>query len=145
MPCPSQMSGFNVPNYVRCAIGDGLHYTRTETKLLWKFVVMPQGNSSSRRKARACPRIEPGSSVLATRPPWSSENITQKALITKWKWGGHVARQQQGRRARETTMWDPYIGRRTQGRPRRRWADTFKQQLGGNWSTIARNRTSGDR
>ncbi|KAJ4428960.1 hypothetical protein ANN_25956 [Periplaneta americana] len=44
------------------------------------------------------------------------------------------------RMARETTMWDPYIGRRTQGRPRRRWADTFKQQLGGNWSNIARNR-----
>ncbi|KAJ4431622.1 hypothetical protein ANN_20221 [Periplaneta americana] len=70
----------------------------------------------------------------------ASENITEKALITKWKWGGHVARQQQGRWARETTMWDPYIGRRTQGRPRRRWADTFKQQLGGNWSDIARNR-----
>ncbi|KAJ4427351.1 hypothetical protein ANN_24971 [Periplaneta americana] len=70
----------------------------------------------------------------------ASENITEKALITKWKWGGHVARQQQGRWARETTMWYPYIGRRTQGRPRRRWADTFKQQLGRNWSTIARNR-----
>ncbi|KAJ4445229.1 hypothetical protein ANN_07030 [Periplaneta americana] len=27
----------------------------------------------------------------------ASENITEKALITKWKWGGHVARQQQGR------------------------------------------------
>ncbi|KAJ4445318.1 hypothetical protein ANN_07123 [Periplaneta americana] len=112
-----------------------------------KAMVLPQGSRS--RAARIVRKMERkivGVSLkdkvsnTALQKITASENITQKALITKWKWGGHVARQQQGRWARETTMWDPYIGRRTQGRPRRRWADTFKQQPGGNWSTIARNR-----
>lgn len=79
-------------------------------------------------------------SNIALQKITATKNIAQKALQTKWTWGGHVARQQQGRWAREITMWDPYIGKRTQGRPRRRWADTFKQKLGGHWSTIARNR-----
>jgi len=43
------------------------------------------------------------------------------------RWGGHVARQQQDRWAQSTIMWDPYIGDRSRGRPRKRWADFFKQ------------------
>ena len=70
----------------------------------------------------------------------ASENAAQQASITKWRWGGHVARQQQGRWAQEATMWDPYAGKRTPGRPRRRWADTFKEHIGVHWSKIARDR-----
>jgi hypothetical protein len=50
--------------------------------------------------------------------------------IYKWRWGAHVARQQQDRWAQSTTMWDPYIGDRSRGRPRKRWADFFKQHAG---------------
>ena len=68
-------------------------------------------------------------------------SIGQQATATKWKWGGHVARLKNGRWAQVTTMWDPYAGKRTPGRPRRRWADHFKQQLGVHWSSVARNRS----
>ena len=56
-----------------------------------------------------------------------AENLTQRAAWTKWRWGGHVVRQQQDRWAQSTPMWDPYIGDRSRGRPRKRWADFFKQ------------------
>ncbi|PSN45764.1 hypothetical protein C0J52_08056 [Blattella germanica] len=39
---------------------------------------------------------------------------------------------------------DPRIGKRTQGRPRRRWADLFKEHVGCQWSRLAGNRNSGD-
>ncbi|PSN30570.1 hypothetical protein C0J52_26213 [Blattella germanica] len=34
----------------------------------------------------------------------------------------------------------PRIGKRTQGRPRRRWADIFKEHAGRQWSRLAGNR-----
>jgi hypothetical protein len=66
------------------------------------------------------------------------ENLTQQAAWTKWRWGGHVVRQQQDRWAQSTTMWDPYIGNQSRGRPCKRWADFFKQHVGVHWSSIAR-------
>ena len=68
-------------------------------------------------------------------------SIGQRATATKWKWGGHVARLKDDRWVQVTTMWDPYAGKRTPGRPRRRWADYFKQQLGVHWSSVARHRS----
>ncbi|KAJ4449840.1 hypothetical protein ANN_01246 [Periplaneta americana] len=35
----------------------------------------------------------------------ASENIGQRAAAIKWKWGGHVARQQLNRWTQITTMW----------------------------------------
>ena len=67
-------------------------------------------------------------------------SIGQRATATKWKWGGHVARLKDDRWAQVTTMWDPYAGKRTPGRPRR-WADYFMQQLGVHWSSVARQRS----
>ncbi|KAJ4451210.1 hypothetical protein ANN_02670 [Periplaneta americana] len=57
-----------------------------------------------------------------------TQDITHAAITSKWKWGGHVARLPGDRWAYRATMWDPWIGRRLQGRPRRRWADFFKEQ-----------------
>ena len=54
--------------------------------------------------------------------------VTAKTL--KWRWGGHVVRMDQERWAYATTVWDPRIGRRTRGRPRRRWDQDFKEALG---------------
>jgi hypothetical protein len=62
-----------------------------------------------------------------------AENPTQRAACTKW-------RQQEDRLAQSTTMWDPYIGDRSRGRPRKRWVDFFKQHAGVHWFSIARNR-----
>ncbi|KAJ4438245.1 hypothetical protein ANN_14184 [Periplaneta americana] len=69
-----------------------------------------------------------------------TQDITHAAITSKWKWGGHVARLPGDRWTYRATMWDPRIGRRLQGRPRRRWADFFKEQAGQQWSREARDR-----
>ncbi|KAJ4428367.1 hypothetical protein ANN_24386 [Periplaneta americana] len=37
-------------------------------------------------------------------------------------------------------MWDPYVGKRGQGRPRLRWSDMFDKEEGKQWSRTAKNR-----
>ncbi|KAJ4440151.1 hypothetical protein ANN_08289 [Periplaneta americana] len=63
-----------------------------------------------------------------------------QATNTKWKWGGHVARLRDGRWTQKVTLWDPRIGKRSPGRPRRRWADLFSERVGSHWSSRARHR-----
>lgn len=72
----------------------------------------------------------------------STTDPAQQAIRKKWKWGGHVARIQDDRWTIKTTMWDPYTGKRQRGRPRRRWADIFKERAGAQWSRVARCRKS---
>ncbi|KAJ4435261.1 hypothetical protein ANN_23839 [Periplaneta americana] len=69
-----------------------------------------------------------------------TQDITHAAITFKWKWDGHVARLPGDRWTYRATMWDPRIGRRLQGRPRRRWADFFREQAGQQWSREARDR-----
>ncbi|PSN56653.1 putative uncharacterized transposon-derived protein F52C9.6 [Blattella germanica] len=66
--------------------------------------------------------------------------IEHLATRKKWKWGGHVTRLKDNRWTYKTTVWDPRIGKRTQGRPRRRWADLFKEHGGRQWPRLAGNR-----
>ncbi|PSN57651.1 hypothetical protein C0J52_05422, partial [Blattella germanica] len=66
--------------------------------------------------------------------------IKHLATSKKWKWGSHVTRLQDNRWTYKTTVWDPRIGKRTQGRPRCRWADLFKEHAGCQWSRLAGNR-----
>ena len=68
-------------------------------------------------------------------------DAAERAMRTKWKWGGHVARLHQARWTHVTTMWDPYTGKRGQGRPRLRWSDMFRKLVGKQWSTKAKDRT----
>ena len=42
--------------------------------------------------------------------------------------------------AHAATMRDPYMGRRGQGRPRRRWADILTAGAGKQWSREAKDR-----
>jgi hypothetical protein len=46
----------------------------------------------------------------------------------------------QERWAYATTVWDPRIGRRNRGRPRRIWDQEFREVVGNQWATIARDR-----
>lgn len=70
----------------------------------------------------------------------SDADVLERATKLKWKWGGHVARLNPERWAYAATMWDPYTGKRRQGRPRRRWADILAARAGKQWSRIARDR-----
>lgn len=67
-------------------------------------------------------------------------DVAQTATQSKWKWGGHIARLQDNRWTYKSTVWDTRIGQRTQGRPRRRWEDIFKDHAGHQWTRIARDR-----
>ena len=67
-------------------------------------------------------------------------DIAHLATSTKWRWGGHVARMADDRWTYRTTMWDPRAGKRLRGRPRRRWADIFREHAGRQWTRVARGR-----
>jgi len=49
------------------------------------------------------------------------------AYSLKWRWGGHVAIMDQGRRAHATSIWDVRTGKTGTGKPKTHWADTFKK------------------
>jgi len=66
------------------------------------------------------------------------DNVTV-AHIVKWKWGGHVARMDQGRWAQATSLWDVRLGKRSTGRSKTQWADIFKRAVGQR-SRTAKNR-----
>ena len=50
----------------------------------------------------------------------SNTDVLERATKLKYKWGGHVARLHPETWAHVATMWDLYMGKRGQGRPRRR-------------------------
>jgi hypothetical protein len=67
------------------------------------------------------------------------EDAAKAARRLKWRWGGHVVKMDQERWEYATTVWDPRIGRRNRGRPRRRWDHEFREVVGNQWSRIARD------
>ena len=72
---------------------------------------------------------------------WSMlTSAAQQASETKRKWAGHLARLHHTRWAQATTMWDPYRGKRSRGRPSTRWGDHFNKLVGPHWSRVAKDR-----
>ena len=67
-------------------------------------------------------------------------DATTQATKLKWKWCGHVMRQEQHKWAHIATTWDPMTGWRKPGRPKRRWRDVFTAEIGSTWSQEARDR-----
>jgi hypothetical protein len=63
----------------------------------------------------------------------------------RMRWAGHVARKREKRNAYRILVGKPE-GKRTLGRPRRRWVDNIKMDLreigwdGKNWIDLARDR-----
>lgn len=68
------------------------------------------------------------------------EDIVSRIARNKWNWAGHIARLTDGRWTKEILNWRPYIGRRKQGRPPRRWTDDLIKQAGHAWMREAQNR-----
>jgi hypothetical protein len=65
------------------------------------------------------------------------EDAAKAARRLKWRWGGHVTRMDQERWAYAMTVWDPRIGRRNRGSPRRREDKEFREIVGNQWSRVA--------
>ena len=59
---------------------------------------------------------------------------------TRWKWAGHVARIKDNRWTVRCTEWQVRNGKRSRGRPRRRWRDDIQQWQGATWTRVAKDR-----
>ena len=65
----------------------------------------------------------------------------------KWRWGGHVARLEDGRWTSRALHWQPTEGARKVGRPTLRWTDAFDsffqdqvRTVPGSWVVYAQSR-----
>jgi hypothetical protein len=76
---------------------------------------------------------------------YSSPNIVRVIKSRKMRWVGHVARMEEGRGVYSVLVGRPE-GKRPLGRPRRRWEDNIKLDLGemgiyeANWTQLAQDR-----
>ena len=60
-------------------------------------------------------------------------DIIEYTLKQKWKWAGHIARLKDNRWTRRCTEWQPRRGKRSRGRPSRRWQDDITEKEGTTW------------
>ena len=67
-------------------------------------------------------------------------DIIEYTLKQKWKWAGHIARLKDNRWTRRCTEWQPRRGRRSRGRPSRRWQDDITEKEGTTWIRKATDR-----
>ena len=68
------------------------------------------------------------------------DDILKVITKAKWKWAGHVARMNDNRWTVRCTEWQVRHGKRSRGRPRRRWHDDIQQWQGATWPRKARDR-----
>ena len=67
-------------------------------------------------------------------------DIMEYTLKQKWKWAGHIARLKDNRWTRRCTEWQPRRGKRSRGRPSRRWQDDITEKEGTTWIRKATDR-----
>ena len=60
----------------------------------------------------------------------------------KWRWAQRIAQMDDDRWARRVTEWQPRIGKRGRGMPKKRWRDEIVKVVGVRWMAIARNEES---
>ena len=68
------------------------------------------------------------------------DDILKAITKAKWKWAGHVARMNDNRWTVRCTEWQVRHGKRSRGRPKRRWHDDIQQWQGATWSRKAKDR-----
>ena len=67
-------------------------------------------------------------------------DIIEYTLKQKWKWASHIARLKDNRWTRRCTEWQPRRGKRSRGRPSRRWQDDITEKEGTTWIRKATDR-----
>ena len=77
---------------------------------------------------------------LEIREKTKVNDIIEEITKLKWKWAGHVARMKDNRWTIRCTEWQVRDGKRSRGRPKRRWRDDIQQWLGATWSSKAKDR-----
>ena len=64
-------------------------------------------------------------------------DIVEYTLKQKWRWAGHIARMKDNRWTKRCTDWQPRRGKRSRGRPSRRWQDDIASEEGTTWNRKA--------
>ncbi|MEG7521837.1 MAG: hypothetical protein M3H12_01875, partial [Chromatiales bacterium] len=54
-------------------------------------------------------------------------DIMEQVRRRKWTWAGHISRIRDYRWTSRITTWKPYDGKRSRGRPARRWRDELDE------------------
>ena len=70
-------------------------------------------------------------------------DVIEYTLNQKWKWAGHIARIKDNRWTKRCTEWQPRRGKRSRGRPSRRWHRRWQDDItekGGNHLDLESNR-----
>ena len=67
-------------------------------------------------------------------------DVIERVASLKWRWIGHIARQDSERWTHKITFWRPRETRRSVGRPQKRWIDDVKEAAGRQWMRTARDR-----
>ena len=70
------------------------------------------------------------------------KDIIEKVQCMKGQWAGHVAGMSNTRWAKITSEWTPREGKRTRGRPKRRWRDDIEEVGGSQWMRVAQDRSA---
>ena len=78
-----------------------------------------------------CPKIRKRTKII---------DIIECTLKQKWKWTGHIARLRDNRWTKQCTKWQPRRGKRSRGRPSRRWQDDITEKEGTTWIRKATGR-----
>lgn len=86
---------------------------------------------------------------ISLRDRVRNEEIRRRTKITdiihriaelKWRWTGHVARQDPSRWTVRILQWRPRTTKRSVGRPQMRWLDDIREIAGKRWFHIAQDR-----
>ena len=67
-------------------------------------------------------------------------DMIEYTLKQKWRWAGHIARMKDNRWTKRCTEWQPRRGKRSRGRPSRRWQDDITRKEGTTWIRKATDR-----
>ena len=62
------------------------------------------------------------------------KKIIEHTLKHRWRWVGHIARMKDNRWTKRCTEWQPKRGKRSRGRPSRRWQDDIAMKEGTTWN-----------
>ena len=67
-------------------------------------------------------------------------DIIEYTLKQKWRRAGHKARMKDNMWTKRCTEWQPRRGKRSKGRPSRRWQDDISRKEGTTWNRKATDR-----
>ena len=67
-------------------------------------------------------------------------DIIEYTLKQKWRRAKHTARMKNNRWTKRCTEWQPRRGKRSRGRPSRRWQDDITREEGTTWNRKATDR-----